>query len=334
MKKILFIFACSILLFSCKKKEDDGGAVITTPTKVEGCTDKDAGNYNPKANTDDGSCVYLTDTSLHKINVVMEEYAYVRDQLGPDADQKIQQIVNTYKDRIIPVKIFVDQTNYYPGTSQLKIPKHSNLRQSNGDIQKVFAANFNLLDFTWVKTPHDQPPFYLQVESGKAVGREGWIHSADYLFNTHYKSKTGKDLTSPVNPGVLGLYDPTTKKLTIRSQVYFTVDRDADPPPGVTILLLENNIVATQLTPDGPDNKYVHNYVLRDVIPNTFGDAQYFTTGEKRVAGYRTPIKEYVVDIPDNVNIANCHLVIYVTYRVIGKDEILTANTGDIIIQD
>jgi len=68
MKKILLVLTLTTLIFACKKEDDK--PTTTTPTKVEGCMDTLAINYNPEATEDDGSCEYLpTELKLSSITV-------------------------------------------------------------------------------------------------------------------------------------------------------------------------------------------------------------------------------------------------------------------------
>lgn len=59
MKKLLLVLTLTTLIFACKKEDDT--PITTTPTKVEGCMDTLAINYDPTATEDDGSCVYAQD---------------------------------------------------------------------------------------------------------------------------------------------------------------------------------------------------------------------------------------------------------------------------------
>ncbi len=51
MKKIAFLLILAFVAFGCSNNDD-------SPEEVLGCTDPDSLNYNPDANTDDGSCTY------------------------------------------------------------------------------------------------------------------------------------------------------------------------------------------------------------------------------------------------------------------------------------
>jgi hypothetical protein len=68
MKKLLLVLTLTTLIFACKKEDDT--PITTTPTKVEGCMDTLAINYDPTATEDDGSCEYLpTQLKLSSITI-------------------------------------------------------------------------------------------------------------------------------------------------------------------------------------------------------------------------------------------------------------------------
>ena len=49
MKKIIYSILLSTLLYSCSE------------SRIQGCTDYIAANYNPSADYDNGSCIYVSD---------------------------------------------------------------------------------------------------------------------------------------------------------------------------------------------------------------------------------------------------------------------------------
>ena len=53
MKTLIKILCLSVLWFSCES--------ATEPQDVHGCLDSQACNYNPNANIDNNSCIYLAD---------------------------------------------------------------------------------------------------------------------------------------------------------------------------------------------------------------------------------------------------------------------------------
>ena len=58
MRKTLYLLSFSVIIFSCSKEDEDNTTNNNTPTIVEGCTDSLALNFDPLANSDDGSCYY------------------------------------------------------------------------------------------------------------------------------------------------------------------------------------------------------------------------------------------------------------------------------------
>ena len=52
MKKIAFLLFLAFVAFGCSNNDD------SPQPEVLGCTDPNSLNYNPDANTDDGTCAY------------------------------------------------------------------------------------------------------------------------------------------------------------------------------------------------------------------------------------------------------------------------------------
>ncbi len=84
-------------------------------------------------------------------------------------------------------------------------------------------------------------------------------------------------------------------------------------PLTLTICIIEDNLVATQLQPDGHtwDSNYVHNHIFRDVVTDMWGadiDCS-GTAGEKRMAVFSTN------KINPDWKLENCHIVAFVSYK-------------------
>lgn len=79
----------------------------------------------------------------------------------------------------------------------------------------------------------------------------------------------------------------------------------------ITLLLMEDGIVAEQLTPSGRVKDYVHNHVLRDVITDVWG-ADVDCSGK---SGEKRRGKFAYGDIPSGWNLSNCHVVAFVSKK-------------------
>ena len=87
----------------------------------------------------------------------------------------------------------------------------------------------------------------------------------------------------------------------------------------LTVLLIENNIVDPQTTPDGLQDDYVHKHVLREVITNTLGDplTDALTPGTQQSFTFELELdEEYVAE--------ETHVVAFV-HRTEGTKEVLQA---------
>jgi tetratricopeptide (TPR) repeat protein len=80
----------------------------------------------------------------------------------------------------------------------------------------------------------------------------------------------------------------------------------------LTLFIIEDNINATQLMPDGEKNEsYIHNHLFREVITDVWG-TQIDCTGAKGEKKMTTI--DYQVDNSEWI-IANCHIVAFVSNR-------------------
>ncbi|MBQ9587182.1 MAG: Omp28-related outer membrane protein [Bacteroidales bacterium] len=81
----------------------------------------------------------------------------------------------------------------------------------------------------------------------------------------------------------------------------------------VTLAVIEDGLIATQLLPDGHtrDTAYVHNHILRGVVTDVWGADVDCTgaAGEKRVALFSTS------NVNPEWNLDNCHIVAFVSKK-------------------
>lgn len=128
MKKYLFIFICTFILYSC--------------TKNEGCTDPEALNFDVNASLDDGSCDYINyDINLHFTQSI-EQNALIKDSLTYLNHSNVNYSVQTLRYIISNIKLHKED-----GTSQL-IDSVQFVNIADESTKKVTISNVTSLDYT------------------------------------------------------------------------------------------------------------------------------------------------------------------------------------------
>ncbi len=80
----------------------------------------------------------------------------------------------------------------------------------------------------------------------------------------------------------------------------------------LTLILMEDGIVAPQMQPDGKkEDNYVHNHVLRDVITDVWG----LPIDADGNAGTKRYCELIYAGMSSNWNLANCHIVAFVSKK-------------------
>lgn len=108
---------------------------------------------------------------------------------------------------------------------------------------------------------------------------------------------------APVAVEVLRNYDSATRKLKIRVNTHVVEGEDVTGSPVVTVLLLEDGIIAPQSP--GYDN-YEHNDVCRMFVSPVYGDPVIYV-GNEEVR------RDYEVDVAGKWNADNMHIVAFVS---------------------
>ena len=122
-------------------------------------------------------------------------------------------------------------------------------------------------------------------------------------------------------PNVLESVIATTPKLAVAVESNATAEKamvtaniefleEVTEPLSLTLIVIEDSIVAKQLTPNGIDKNYVHNHVLRDAITDLWGTDVNATgaKGECRKVTFEYAIKP-------ELKIDNCHIIAMVSNK-------------------
>lgn len=129
-----------------------------------------------------------------------------------------------------------------------------------------------------------------------AIPRDDYAAAANTVLN----------LPSPVNLGMISVYDQAANQLSVDVEILYT----ANSPGGndyLSVALVESNVVAFQENFFGSaDSAYMHPYLFRTMLAGTWGDEIMTTT-----AGH-TEGRTYIINLDPSWNIANCHVVAFI----------------------
>ncbi|MDZ4758699.1 MAG: T9SS type A sorting domain-containing protein [Bacteroidota bacterium] len=123
-------------------------------------------------------------------------------------------------------------------------------------------------------------PFYLNMMVNRLD--RGVPYGSTFIFgpnNNQVQPEADKlvDEVSPVNLYMLPTYDPTTRELTVKTEVYYTADANTDTNY-LQIAITEDSIISMQYDPEfyklynGFNAKFNHTNVFRDNINGFEGD--------------------------------------------------------------
>lgn len=223
----------------------------------------------------------------HSQRAFLEKYTGVRCAFCPTADQTIATAQSQYGGKLIAVAV----------------------HDSNLSLTRPFE---------------DQPNF--NTADGKAWSEYFGIFGNDLpkaMVNRNKKGDGNWDVFSPtgaINSHVDDIINSTAEVAVATSatlqegSIDIVVDLEflqtVSDDLTLTLLIMEDGIVAKQRQPDGSDmDDYVHNHVLRDVITDIWGDAIDCTgtAGEKRKAHFTYN------QMKEEWNLSNCHIVAFVS---------------------
>lgn len=161
----------------------------------------------------------------------------------------------------------------------------------------------------------------MSAQSTITMGRGEWSKAATAVMG----------MSAPVNLGASATFDATSRKLTIKVDLYYTAAETSTN--NLCVALLQDKLLATQSNytagAQNPTPNYEQNHVLRDMITTgSFGEPITETTavGSKvsKTYTYTVPADYHGTTVTGGgaVDIANCKVVAYVTR---GQFDILNA---------
>lgn len=216
-------------------------------------------------------------------NVVIEEFTGVKCTNCPKAHRMIADIKTANPNRIVAVSM-------HPQNS-LGLPYPGNPDLRNAKAQDLFANYFGQAS---------QP---IGTVDRKVFPGETKI-LVSYNTWTNYTNQE-ISLTTPVNLLLGTSYDSTTRQLTIATELHYT--QNVTEENKLTIVLMEDSVIAAQDDNGTEIDFYVHKDVLRDVVTANYGDEVPLPHEAGRVI-----IKVYKITINNAWNSENMKVAAYV----------------------
>lgn len=229
--------------------------------------------------------------------VLIEEFTGVTCVNCPAGSIAIEELIDVHEEQLIAVSIHAGSfsTPYPESLYDFRVPE-----------------GISLLDYV------GQPLGYPTA----VVDRKSFEGEVDlHLFRSQWAGFIDVQLesTPTVRIGIGKNYDEETRELNIG--VGINVDETITAEDvRISIMILENDIVDVQLTPDGKQADYKHKHVLRTMLTAFDGNQ----IGEPLEAGGLIE-KFYTTTLPEDYQAENCSIVAFVNLGG-ESQEVLQAN--------
>lgn len=225
--------------------------------------------------------------SDHSQRAIIEKYTGVRCVNCPNADTVINDAAAIYGDKLIAVSIHDSNLSFTRPIGETPC-----LSTPDGDAWSHFFGIY--------------ATGYPTAIINRTLNGNAWdLFNPTSGINSRVDNIIGQ--AAQVALDVDAHINNSTVDITVNLEFLQSVGSDLT----LTLLLIEDGLVVTQRKPDGDDENYVHNHVLRDVITDVWGADIDCTgaSGEKRVALFNyTPVSS-------EWNLANCHIVAMVSKK-------------------
>ncbi len=217
--------------------------------------------------------------------VLIEEFTGVRCVNCPQGSAQIEVLLEQYGEQLIPISIHAGffSNPYTDSQYNFKTPEGDDIIGFLGEPQGYPSAVINRKKFSGQES--------LQLPQSAWAG----------LIPQEL------DIEPIINVELENTYDSATRSLTVK--VGLTPIDDIEDDLRISIMVLENDIIDLQLTPDSstPDPEYKHKHVLRDMLTDSSGDDI-----TEDLTASTTIEKEFTFTIPDEWVATNCSTVAFV----------------------
>lgn len=239
-----------------------------------------------------------TDFTYTGRKVLIEEFTGVQCVNCPEGSEKIEDLVAFHGDNLIPVSIHAGDFSTPSAESLYDFNTPEGMILENSYLGPVLGFPIAVINRRQFDDENDLP-----VLSSTWAG-----HIAEEFLEE-----------PKLNINIDNAFDTSSRQLTIDVTLSFleTVTEGL----GISIMLLEDQIVDYQLTPDGKENDYVHKHVLRTMLTDYKGDV----ISPAQTIGGERPEFTYTFTVPAEWNWENCSVVAFVSQY--GDDlDVLQAN--------
>lgn len=263
----------------------------------------DLGGPGRDATLADTTYVAATVEAAQTKNVLLEDFTGVRCKNCPLGAAQAASLLALYPDRLIVVaqhSQFLNQP--YPGEPDLRIDESQDLETM---LAPVLGKPSGAID--------------RRIFSGETVILQASVNKWANLVTQALTE------TTPVNLHIETDWNATTRNLTVTVTVHYTGTETGENR--LSVMLTEDNIIATQLQPDDSvDSNYLQRHVLRQMFTRFNGE---LLTGDKTPG--RVFVKGFVIEGVDAEFNADELKVIATVSRSAGSFQVLQVEEVEVV---
>lgn len=225
----------------------------------------------------------------HSQRALLEKYTGVRCNNCPDADTLITEALANYNGKLIAVSIHDSNWSFCA-----PYPDNIDMRTEEGNIWSDYFRGSGTRQYPEA------------LVNRKKAGEVRDIFTPTSGINSHVDPFLNQNAKVAI---ATNAELSTDNKISISVNIEFL--EQVNDSLTLTLFMMEDGLVATQMTNHGKVYDYVHNHILRDVITDVWGDDIKCTgaAGEKRMA-----IFNYDKFLPEWI-LSNCHIVAFVSNK-------------------